>query len=128
MLQSCASYTNSGAVMNVQDNNIRTYVAADLDYQNAKKVEASVQSTKVLGFISLSRNGNKLFDCSNRYRGLTKTEKQALYRAKENSGADIILEPEFTTEKHSWFFGFYRTATTTVKGWAMNIKGLKEDK
>lgn len=124
---SCASYTNSGAVMSVSGNSINTYVEADLDYSNAKKVDATVESRKLFGFINLIRNGNKQFVSSNRYKGLKKQERQALYRAKESSGFDIILEPEFTTEKHSWFFGAYRTSTTKVTGWGVNIKGIKED-
>lgn len=127
-LTSCASYTNSGAVMNVRSNSINTYVEADLDYEGAKKVDATIESKKLFGFISLTRNGDKQFVSSNRYKGLTKAEKQALYRAKETADVDIILEPEFTTEKHSWFFGAYKTYVTKVTGWGVNIKGIKEDK
>lgn len=127
MLTSCASYTNSGAVMSIRSNNINTYVAADIDYDNAKKVEATVEVQKLFGFINLTRNGNKQFNSTNRYRDLSKVERQALYRAKVNGKVDIILEPEFTTERHSWFFGAYKTFTTKVNGWGVNIKGLKED-
>ncbi len=127
LLASCASYQKTAPVMGVQSNNINTYVAADLDYANAKKVEAAVTSKTVLGFIQLVKNGNKTLKSSNRYNRLTKSESQALYRAKENSGVDIILEPEFEKEKHSWFFGIYKTSTTKVKGWGINVKGIKED-
>ncbi len=127
LLASCASYQKTAPVMGVQSNNINTYVAADLDYANAKKVEAAVTSKTVLGFIQLVKNGNKTLKSSNRYNSLSKTESQALYRAKENSGVDIILEPEFEKEKHSWFFGVYKTSTTKVKGWGINVKGIKED-
>lgn len=127
LMTSCASYEKSAAVLSVQGNSINTYVAADLDYDGAKKVEGIVETKTVLGFIQLVRNGNKTLSLSNRYRGLNKMEKQALYRAKENSDVDIILEPEFETEKHSWFFGLYKTKRIVVKGWGVNIKGIKED-
>lgn len=126
-ITSCASYTKEAPIMGIGGNSINTYVAADLDYANAKKVEATVNTRTVLGFIQLERNGNKTMKNTNRYKGLTKSERQALYRAKENSNFDIILDPEFEKETHSWFFGAYRTSTTKVKGWGIDIKGIKED-
>jgi hypothetical protein len=126
-LASCASYEKSGAVMSVSSNSINTYVTADLDYQGAKKVEGIVDTQTLFGFIQLTRNGKRVFKSSNRYKGLDKKESQALYRAKENAGVDIILEPEFEKETHSWCLGLYRTSHTVVKGWGVNIKGIKED-
>jgi len=124
-MQSCASYTNSAAVKTMSPTLI-TNVEADIDYASQKKVNATVESKKLFGFISLTRNGNKLMYSSNNYRGLSKAERQALYRAKENSGADLIIEPEFTTEKHSWFFGAYKTQKVSVNGWGVKMKGIKD--
>ena len=124
---SCASYQKEAAIMTLGDNNINTYVEADLDYENAKKVQGSVNTATLFGCIQLERNGNKMLKSANRYKGLSKREAQALYRAKENADVDIILEPEFEIEKHSWFFGVYRTSSTKVKGWGVNIKGIKKD-
>lgn len=123
-MQSCASYTNSAAVKTMSPTLI-TNVEADIDYASQKKVSATVESQKLFGFISLSRNGNKLMYSSNNYRGLTKAERQALYRAKENSGADLIIEPEFTTESHSYCLGLYKTKKVTVNGWGVKMKGIK---
>ena len=113
--------------MTLGNNCINTYVEADLDYANAKKVEAAVNTATLFGFIQLESNANKTLKSVNRYKGLTKREAQALYRAKENADVDIILEPEFETEKHSWFFGAYRTSSTKVKGWGVNMKGIQKD-
>lgn len=124
---SCAMYQKEAAIMSLGNNNINTYVEADLDYANAKKVQASVNTATLFGFIQLKRNGNKTLKSANRYKGLSKPEGQALYRAKENADVDVILEPEFEKEKHSWFFGAYRTTLTKVKGWGVNIKGIKRD-
>lgn len=127
-LGSCATYTTDAALMSIRNNSINTYVDADLDYNNAKRVSAEVETKTILGFIQLNRNGNKQLTNLNRYKYLNKAERQALYRAKENGNVDIILEPEFTTEKHSWFFGLYKTGKTSVKGWGVNMKGIKEGK
>lgn len=114
--------------MGLNSGRINTYVEADLDYANAKKVEGAVNTSTLFGFIELKKNGNKLLKSSNRYKGLTKRESQALYRAKESSQVDVILEPEFESEKHSWFFGAYKETSTKVTGWGVNMKGIKEDK
>lgn len=124
---SCARYTVDAPIMGIAGNSINTYVAADLDYKGAKKISADIETKTLFGFIPLSRNGNKQLTNPNRYKGLNKLQRQALYRAKTNSDVDIILDPEFTTEKHSWFFGLYKTRKCSVKGWGVNMKGIKED-
>lgn len=124
---SCAHYTVDSPIMGIASNSINTYVAADLDYSSAKQISANVESKTLFGFISLTANGDKQLTNTNRYKGLSKPERQALYRAKVNYNVDLILEPEFTVEKHSWFFGAYKTRNVSVKGWGVNIKGIKED-
>lgn len=124
---SCAHYTVDAPLMGISSNSINTYVAADLDYKGAKQISADVETKTLFGIFSLSRNGDKQLTNLNRYRGLSKPERQALYRAKMNNGVDIVLDPEFATEKHSWFFGAYKTRKVSVKGWGVNIKGIKED-
>ncbi|MCD8297685.1 MAG: hypothetical protein LUC88_08950 [Prevotella sp.] len=126
MMTSCASIEKTSPIMSLKGNTINTYVAADLDYANAKKVEATVNYETILGIATI-HNGKKTLSSSNRYRGLKKEEQQALYRAKELSGKDIILDPQFEIEKHSWFFGAHKTKTVKVTGWGVDIKGLKDD-
>ena len=124
---SCAHYTVDAPLMGITNNSINTYVAADIDYKGAKKVSAEVENQILLGVFRLSRNGDKQLTNPNRYKGLTKTQRQALYRAKVNNNVDIIMEPEFSTEKHSWFFGAYKTRKVSVTGWGVNMRGIKED-
>lgn len=127
LLSSCASYQKTAPIMSIGGNSINTYVAAELDYKNAKKVEGTVETQTLFGF-NLIRNENKTLKSTNRYKGLNKRESQALYKAKTEANVDIILEPEFETEKHSWFLGIYKTSITKVKGWGINIKRITEDK
>lgn len=123
---SCARYTTSAPIMGMT-NGVNTYVEADLDYNNAKRVEGYVETKTLFGFIQLVRNGKRTLTNTTRYRGLSQAEKQALYRAKESGKVDIIVEPEFEKEKHSWFFGAYKTTKTKATGWGLNVRGLKED-
>lgn len=113
--------------MGIGGNSINTYVAAELDYENAKRIEGTIETQTLFGF-NLIFNGNKTIKSTNRYKGLNKRESQALYKAKSEANVDIILEPEFETESHSWFLGIYRTSKTKVKGWGINVKSIKEDK
>lgn len=126
LFTSCASYQKTAPVMGIVNANVNAYVEADLDYANAKKVEGTLETKSFLG-IPLKRNGNKTLKSSNRYKGLSKRESQALYRAKEAGNVDVILEPEFEKESHSYFFGAYRKTSTKVKGWGVNVKGFKKD-
>lgn len=126
-ISSCASYQKEAAVMSM-DSHLNTYLEADVDYSSTKPIQATVNTATLFGFIQLKRNGHKYFHSANRYKGLTKRQSQALYRAKEDSGADIIAEPEFEMEKHSWFFGAYTKTSTKVKGWGLKVNGIKEDK
>lgn len=126
-VSSCASYQKTAPIMGVSSNNINTYFAADVDYNSVQRVEGLVETQTLFGFIQFTVNGNKTLKSSNRYKGIDKREAQALYRAKESSNADIIIDPEFEKESHKYFFGAYRTTKTKVKGWGVNIKGIKED-
>lgn len=124
---SCASYQSSAPLQGIQNTNLSTYAEADLDYSSAQRVSGVLETKTLLGCIELEKNGNKTLNCSNLYRGLSRNEARALYRAKESSGADLILEPQFEVEKHSWFLGMYREAVIKVTGWGLKVKGIKED-
>lgn len=127
LVTSCASYTKSGPVLGVQSNSINTYVTADLDYDNAKRISGEAVSKKLFFFIPLNKVKNRYYTASNRYRGLGELEQQALYQAKSDNNVDIILEPNFEKETHCYFFGLYTTAKVTVNAWGANYLGLKED-
>ena len=128
ILASCATYQKSGPVMGVQSGSINTYVAADFDYANAKRVEGTVETKTLFGFIPLVKNGKRYYTASNFYgKSLNKNEQRALYRAKESGKVDVILEPNFETESHCYCFGLFKSKKVKVSGWGMNYKGLKED-
>ena len=127
MLTSCATYQKEHPILGIGGNNINTYITAELDYDNAKPIEATIEQKTLFG-INLVFNRNKTTVSSNRYKGLTKSQGQALYKAIENANVDIVVEPRFETETHKWFFGAYKTKKVKVKGWGLKIKRIKEDK
>lgn len=127
MMASCASYEKTGSTMGMQGVNVNTYVAADFDYANAKRIEGTIKTETLFGVIPLVKNGKRYYSASNGYRGLSKNEQRALYRAKETGNVDVVLEPTFETEKHSYFLGLYKTSQVKVTAWGLNYKGFKED-
>jgi hypothetical protein len=124
-LSSCAYYSQTAPVAGIDPNGIKVNVVADLDMENAKTVTATVKTKKLFGFINLVFNKRKYIR-SPRYRGFSESEGLALYRAKNDADVDVILDPEFECEKHSWFFGVYKTRTTTLRGLGVNIKGYQK--
>ena len=124
-LASCASYRQTAPLIGYDNNHIGINVNADLDLEHAKKINATNETKHFLG-IPLVRNGHKTLKSSTFYKGLSERERQALYKAKTEANVDIILAPEFTAEKHCWLFGAFRKSSTTVTGWGVNVKGLKE--
>jgi hypothetical protein len=124
---SCASYTTTAPMQRISDNAISTYAEADIDYSTAKKVTATIETASVFGISTIS-NGNKTLRSSNHYRGLTKREAQALYKAKKDYDVDMILDPEFVYERHRFFFGLIKNGKTTVTGWGVKVKGIKDSR
>lgn len=122
---SCASVRETAPIIGPADKMLDLNVSTTiLDLENAKRVEAEVTKTTTFGIPSYS-DDNKTITSSIRYKGIDKCEGRALYKAKNEAGVDVILEPEFTTEKHKWFFGMFAKKIVTVKGWGVNIKGFK---
>jgi len=122
---SCASYTTTAPMQRISDNAISTYAEADIDYSSAKRVTATIETGSVFGIATVT-NANKQLKSSNHYGHLTKREAQALYKAKKENDVDLILDPEFESEKHRFFFGAIRNGKTTVTGWGVKVKGIKD--
>ncbi len=124
MLTSCASYTQTGSVVE-SDIDVESNVEMVLDLQNAKKVSATVKRNTVFGFSTTDYKTVLDDGTSALFGGKAKIKKQALAKAKIESNVDVILEPEYTTESHSYFFGLIKNKICTVKGYGVNIKGFK---
>lgn len=123
---SCTSVRETTPVMAIGTNNIVTNVKADLDYAGVKKIQGSATTNRILWIFSHTPNGNKQLKANNKYKGLGKTESVALYRAKKSADVDVVLEPEFETETHTYFLGIFKKTKVNVTGWGANIKGFKE--
>lgn len=125
LLASCASYQQT-ASMAGYDPTIKTNVVADLDMNNTKPVTATIKTKTLFWVIPLVLNGHKYTKTGNGYRYMNLREQQALYKATKDANVDLILNPEFTSESHSYFFGIFKKTSTTVKGTGVNVKGLRQ--
>lgn len=126
-LSSCAYYSQTAPITGIDPKGVKVNVVADLDLDNAKTVTATVKEKTVLWFIPIVINKQKYLR-SPRYRGVSELEGLALYRAKNDAGVDVILDPEFEYERHCWFLGIYKTRDITVRGLGVNVKGYLKEK
>lgn len=126
MFTGCASYHQTGDVVN-SDIVIKSHVNMVLDLENAKPVSATVKRNTAFG-ISSTNYRTTLDDGTSAVfgSGMSKLKKRALAKAKIEGNVDVILEPEYTTESHSYFFGLFKKKICTVKGYGVNVKGFKE--
>ena len=127
VMTSCGtSKTATAPIMAIGSNNIITNVKADLDYNNIKKIEGEATVNRILWIFSHTPKGAAQLQSNNKYKGLNKTQTTALYRAKTAANVDVVLEPEFTTETKSYFFGIFKKTKVKMTGWGANIKGFQD--
>jgi len=124
-MTSCAFYSQTAPLVGISPDNIETNLVADLDMANAKTITATIKTRTLFGFIPLVKNGQTVIK-NPRYGSLTKSEGLALYKAKSEAGVDVILDPEFESERHSWLFGAYRTTTTVFRGYGVKVKSYRQ--
>ena len=49
-----------------------------------------------------------------------------MYNALEKGGYDMLISPQYITEKHSYLFGLIKTYEVTVKGYGAKIKRIHQ--
>jgi len=110
-----------------------TAVAADLDIGKPIKGTASV--SVLFNFINIGGDSeyadgvsysNSLMPSIN-IGPSAKLKSAAAYKALENSGYDVILDPRYTI-KRSGFYFIWEKYTCTVEGVGANIKGYRQVK
>ncbi len=125
MLTSCASYQQTGAVEE-SCISMSTDLEMVLDLDNVVPVTATVKTTKNFGFKSSDYKTVLDDGTSSLFGGTSTIKRRALAKAKEAAGVDVILEPQYKIEKHSYFFGLFGSETCTVTGFGAKVKGFKK--
>ncbi len=130
-LSSCAVYRDTTPIVGYNSYGIKADVTAELDPTSIKDVTITMKRNYILWFIPLQRNKNKILLSSNHYpigrpySSIGELQGMALYKAKVNNNADLILDPQFEIEHHSYFFGFYRKNEVRLNAKTVNVKEIK---
>ena len=117
---SCASYRTSAPIVGYDSYGIRADVQAELDPASLKDVSVTMKKNYIFWIIPMNFSKDKTLLSANHYPIASNPfsligdlQGKALYKAKINNSADLILNPEFEIERHSWFLGFLRKNSVT---------------
>ena len=129
---SCGSISKTAYVAPFARTEVHTDVLkADLDI-NKNKIEAKASSTYLFGFLRIAGD-NKFTEAkdaglSNSIFGgrIDKVKAAAMYKALEQSNADMLITPRYDTETKGYFFGLVKTYKVKVSGYNAKIKDLHQ--
>jgi hypothetical protein len=132
LMSSCGSVSKTGYVAPFARTEVHTDVLkADLDI-NKNKVEAKASSTYLFGFWRIFGD-NKFTEAkdaglSNSIFGgrIDKVKSAAMYKALEQSDADMLITPKYDTETKGYLFGLIKTYKVKVSGYNAKITDLHQ--
>ncbi len=94
------------------------------------KAKGSAKSSVVFWFIPASWPNFFSSEANEETKGFfhfrDPLREAAVYEACNASGADILLAPRFTEERHTGFLWFFRKRTVSVEGIPARVTGAKE--
>lgn len=132
LLSSCGSVSKTGYVAPFARTEVHTDVLkADLDI-NKNKVEAKASSTYLFGFWRILGE-NKFTEAkdaglSNSIFGgrIDKVKSAAMYKALQQTDADMLITPKYDTETKGYLFGLIKTYKVKVSGYNAKIKDIQQ--
>lgn len=86
-----------------------------------EKISGTATGTFLFGMLKLSGDNKYADDIYNGIGTLTNIKAAAAYKALSDSGADIIVNPQYVVEKKVSLFFLTTTYTVTVTGRAGNV-------
>lgn len=131
-ISSCGSVSKTGYVAPFARTEVHTDILkADLDISK-DKVEAKASSSYLFGFWRIMGDnkfteakdgglGNSIF--GNR---IDKVKSAAMYKALQQSDADMLITPRYDTETKSYLLGLFKTYRVKVSGYNAKIKDLHQ--
>lgn len=133
-LASCSSSRDTGKIADFSKIKAQTdVVRGDLDLNVANKVEG-VATCWYVGPIRVSGDNKTYEDLSNSQsdalfgffggKKASIVERTALCNAMQGTDYDVVVNPTYQSEKHSWFFGLVRKQKCKAKGFGAKFKNL----
>ncbi|WP_163272307.1 hypothetical protein [Dysgonomonas sp. 511] len=132
LMTSCGSISKTGYVAPFARTEVHTDVLkADLDISK-EKVEAKASSSYLFGFWRVAGD-NKFTEAkdaglSNSIFGgrIDKVKSAAMYKALQQSDADMLITPRYDTETKSYLLGLFKTYKVKVSGYNAKVKDLHQ--
>lgn len=132
IVSSCASVSKTGYAAPFARTEVHTdVIKADIDI-NKNRIEASANSTYLFGIWRISGD-NKFTEAENAglhnsvFGGrVDKVKSAAMYKALQQTDADMLITPKYDTETKSYIFGLIKTYNVKVSGYNAKIKDLQQ--
>jgi hypothetical protein len=119
-LTSCQTLVKSSQGLSFSPTATVKNVDVELVVDNSSKITASSSATYLFGLLKISGD-NKFADGI--FKGAVGgTQSAAAYRAVSNSGADVLVNPQYTLEKTTGFLWLWTTYESSVTGYKGNYK------
>jgi hypothetical protein len=113
-LTSCQTLVKSSQGLSFSPTATVKNVDVELVVDNSSKITASSSATYLFGLLKISDGIFK--------GAVGGTQSAAAYRAVSNSGADVLVNPQYTLEKTTGFLWLWTTYESSVTGYKGNYK------
>lgn len=131
LMSSCSSTSKSGIIAPMDARMVPSKeIKADLDLDGETQVTGNSTMWYFLGF--RVTGGNKYFENLYEKRSLlggrtSKAQSCAMYDALEKGDYDMIVNPQYINETHSFLFGLIKRYDVLVKGYGAKIKKVYQE-
>ena len=131
LMSSCASTSRTGVIAPMEAEVIPVKeIKADIDLNGNQQVTGNAKQWYVAG-IRVS-GGNTYFENLSEKRSMfggrtSKAQASAMYDALQDGGYDMLVNPQYVNNIHSYFFGLVKRYDVTVKDYGAKIKSVHQE-
>ncbi|NMA72794.1 MAG: hypothetical protein GX963_01260 [Bacteroidales bacterium] len=132
LLASCGTVRQTGYVASLEETPVYTdLLKADLDISE-EKVEGEARSYYLFGFWRIAGDNqytetkNTVFNNTIFGSKVDRVKSAAMYKALEESDADLLITPKYDTKRKNYLFGLFRIYKVRVRGYKATIKNVHQ--
>ena len=119
-LTTCQTLVKSSQGLSFEPSSTVKNVEVELNVDSSSKISASSSATYLFGLLRISGD-NEFADGI--FRGkVGGTQSAAAYKAVSNSGADVLVNPQYTLKKTKGFLWLWTTYKSNVTGYKGTYK------
>ena len=117
---SCQTLVKSSQGLSFEPSATVKNIDVDMVVDSSSKISASSSATYLFGLLRIAGDNNF---ADGIFRGpVGGTQSAAAYKAVTNSGADVLVNPQYTLTKTTGFLWLWTTYESTVTGYKGNYK------